>query len=330
MPQSIDERLRILDLRPHRESQTLAGVTLDGLSKSPKSLPCRFFYDSAGSILFEKICRLPEYYLTRTEQSILERFADEIVAACSGPISLVEYGSGSSCKTRILIDAALARQGTLQYSPIDISADFLIQSARSLLSEYPQLEITAIAAEYADALSALQTDRLPRLFLFLGSNIGNFEAAEAVAFLSSIRAQMLPADRLLVGADMVKEVSALEAAYNDSAGVTEAFNKNLLLRINRELGGQFDLESFVHHAPFIAGKNRIEMRLISRFNQDIKVAALDRRFHFDEGEYIHTEDSHKYTPESFAAICSEAGLSIHRVWSDEHCWFTVNLLGPTA
>lgn len=335
MPQSIDDRLSVIDLRPREESHTLAEVTLEGLSRCQKSLPCRFFYDSTGSRLFEQICRLPEYYLTRTEQSILERSAHEIIAASTPPVppelgvrrlSMVELGSGSSCKTRILIEAAIARQGSFHYSPIDISADFLIQSARSLLSEYPQLEITAIAAEYTDAIPVLPDGNLPRLFLFLGSNIGNFDPDEAVQFLSAIRARLRPSDHILIGADMVKDTSVLEAAYNDSAGITEAFNKNLLNRINDELGGRFDLDAFAHAAPFIAEMNRIEMRLISRADQDVHIAALDRTFHFTKGEYIHTENSHKYTPDSLKAICQAAGLKIDQTWTDNQNWLTVNLL----
>ena len=197
------------------------------------------FYDLAGSKLFEQICELPEYYLTRTEQKIFEDNSTDIIDALDYELAIVEFGSGNSVKTRLLINAALNRQEHLHYIPIDISSSFLKASSQALLGEIDRLSITAIAAEYADAIPIIPDPQEPRLFLFIGSNIGNFNRAEAVSFITKIREQMHSQDRLLTSFDLVKATHILEAAYNDAAGVTAAFNKNLLTRINRELGGTF-------------------------------------------------------------------------------------------
>ncbi len=331
-PPTQNDRLAFLKPVSSHHPATLAEVVADGLSQSPKRLPCRFFYDSRGSHLFERISGLPEYYLTRTEQSILQDFAPEMIEAASEGtgknISLIEFGSGSSCKTRILIEAALARQERVEYVPIDISTDFLLASSLGLLAEYNRLSITAIAAEYNDGIHAIPGHDQPRLILFLGSNIGNFEQADAVEFLTRVRRQMTEADRILVGVDMVKDTSLIEAAYNDCAGVTEEFNKNLLIRINEELGGQFNPDKFEHRAPFVARESRIEMWLMSRHEQSVAVRSLDREFSFAEGEGIHTENSHKYTPVSMEFICRAAGLEVQTYWSDPREWFGVMLLRP--
>jgi dimethylhistidine N-methyltransferase len=255
---------------------------------------------------------------------MIEAAADGMGAS----ISLIEFGSGSSCKTRLLIEAALSRQERLEYVPIDISADFLLTSSLGLLAEYDRLSVTAIAAEYNDGIHAIPSHDHPRLILFLGSNIGNFEPSDAVKFLARVRAQMTGADRILIGADMLKDTSIIEAAYNDSSGVTETFNKNLLVRTNEELGGEFDLDSFEHRAPFVADKSRIEMWLMSRKLQTVAVHSLAREFSFAEGEGIHTEYSHKYTHGSIENICRAAGLEIQASWSDPRESFGVLLLKP--
>ncbi len=323
-------RLRVVTPAASHRAQTLAEVVLEGLSAPQKRLPCRFFYDLEGSHLFERICELPEYYLTRTERSILTRCAPEMIAAAGDDLAIVELGSGSSVKTRLLLEAALRRQPRLHYAAIDISADFLLHSATALTAEYPRLDVTAITAEYGDGIGAAPAHDGPRLFLFLGSNIGNFAKDEAQAFLRQIRAVMQPQDRLLVGIDLVKDRGVIEAAYNDSAGVTELFNKNLLRRVNQELGGNFSLGCFRHEAPFIetGEESRIEMRLASRREQAVSVEALDREFHFGEGEYILTEYSHKYTPDGFAALAHGAHLTPTRTWTDPREWFAVVLLRP--
>ena len=325
----------LIEVSLDRSEQSFSSAVAEGLSNAQKTLPCRFFYDTVGSELFEQICELPEYYPTRTEHQILERYADDMIKAVDdknennqNEVALVEFGSGSSFKTRILMNALLARQRHLHYTPIDISSDFLLDSSLTLLSEYDaRLSITAIAAEYNDALRVLpELHHQPRLFLFLGSNIGNFEQQDAVALLAKMADQMRAEDRLLIGFDLVKDRAILFAAYNDAAGVTAAFNKNLLARINRELGAHFDLDQFTHHAPFVEEQARIEVRLISRCRQSVYIEALDQTFEFEEGEYIHTENSHKYTAKSMAALSDAAGLAIQEEWVDEHTWFAMALL----
>ncbi len=303
-----------------------------GLGGEPKSLPCRFFYDTRGSMLFEEICRQPEYYPTRTEERILAREAVRLVEAVAVPggpdAALAELGSGSSRKTRLLIEELLSRQMHLRYSPIDISASFLEESARALLERYPRLSVDAIAGEYCDALPHLSPHAGPRLLLVLGGNIGNFEEGEASALLARAASALGEGGRLLVGFDRLKDPAFIERAYDDEAGVTEAFNKNLLLRINRELGGAFDPDAFAHAAPFVAGRSRIEMHLVSRCRQSVRVEALGRSFRFEAGETIHTENSHKYDVAGFERLCRGAGLHVLRLLSDPLEWFSVALLGP--
>lgn len=320
--------LDLIELPTSREERAFSQAVADGLSKPQKSLPCRYFYDLAGSKLFEQICELPEYYLTRTEQKIFEDNSTDIIDALDCELAIVEFGSGNSVKTRLLIDATLNRQKHLHYIPIDISSSFLEASAHTLLAEINQLSITAVAAEYADAIPIIPKLQEPRLFLFIGSNIGNFNRAEAVSFITKIREQMHAQDRLLISFDLVKASHILEAAYNDAAGVTAAFNKNLLVRINRELGGAFALSEFDHSAPFVKAHSRIEMRLISRHPQRVYISKLQREFAFEQDEYIHTEDSHKYTFGSFTEICHAAGLEIQNRWLDNREWFAVALLKP--
>lgn len=299
-----------------------------GLSLPQKSLPSRFLYDEVGSKLFEAITELPEYYVTRIDESILERYAQEIVAAMDEGFAMVEFGSGSSRKTRLLIEAALARQGQLQYLPIDISGQHLRESSIQLLQQYSEMSIVALAAEYGVAVRSLPPTESSRLFLFLGSNIGNFDHDDAVAFLGKIRQQMGSRDRILIGVDLVKDPAVIELAYNDPAGVTAAFDKNILARINRELGGDFSLACFEHFAPWIPEQSRIEMRLVSKRRQSVTISSLKKTFHFEQGEYIHTENSHKYSEAKFAELCAEAGLRIERGWTDPKSWFSVMLLEP--
>lgn len=319
----------LLEVPVTSPEQSFSSAVAEGLSNPQKTLPCRFFYDAVGSELFEQICDLPEYYPTRTEQQILERYAADMIEAVGhqNEVALVEFGSGSSFKTRIMMDALLARQAHLNYTPIDISSDFLLDSSLTLLSEYQRLSITAIAAEYNEALRVLpELHAQPRLFIFLGSNIGNFDQQEAVALLGKMAHQMRAEDRFLIGFDLVKDHDILFAAYNDAAGVTAAFNKNLLARINRDLGADFDLDQFAHYAPFVEEPARIDVRLVSRCSQSVYIEALEQTAEFEEGEYIHTENSHKYTPESFATLCDAAGLVIQEEWFDERTWFEMALL----
>ena len=322
------ERLEFVDIGTALPESRLCDTVYQGLTATPKSLPPRLFYDHAGSELFEAITDLPEYYPTRTEAAILERYAAEICASVGGEMTLVEFGSGSSRKTRLLFDAVLSRQKALRYVPIDISRAFLRTSAETLLGEYPGLSVTALAGEYFDAASTLPAADEPRLILFLGSNIGNLAHEDATEFLRRIRGGMNPHDRVLVGTDMVKDRTILERAYDDAQGVTARFNLNLLARINREIGGEFDLERFRHSAPYDESRERIEMRLVSIGRQTVRINDLETDFKFEDGEPIVTEWSQKYTPESFAALCAPAGLQIDRSWTDERGWFTQWLLKP--
>lgn len=322
------DRLCFVDVHHAPVTNDFPRAVAEGLAAPQKTLPCRYFYDERGSELFERICELPEYYLTRTERRLLEQHAADIVAAVGSSVSLVEFGSGSSCKTRLLFDAFLAQQPTLHYTPIDISRDFLRQSAHALLADYPELHITALAAEYGAAMDCLPDSDLPRLFLFLGSNIGNFAPDHAAAFLQNLHRVMRPEDRLLLGVDLVKSRGILEAAYNDAQGVTATFNLNLLHRINQELGANFDPEQFRHHAPFVAEHTRVEMHLISRRAQTVHIAALNQNFSFADGEIIHTENSHKYTPQAIAELCGQAGMRLQSVWTDNAEQFAAVLLQP--
>ena len=338
MEQGLPAGVNLIKAFQHNPQQSLKDAVAEGFIKTPKSIPAIFFYDTAGSQFFEQICKLPEYYPTRTEHRILTDNARAIISIVVGETELVELGSGSSSKTRILIDAILANQNHLHYLPTDISTDFLLESSIALKNEYERLSITAIAAEHSDALrllpegqrfSACRRGSQSRLFLFLGSNIGNSEPEEAISFIGRIRRRMRVEDRLLIGFDLVKDRQVLFDAYNDKAGVTAAFNKNLLERINRELGGDFNLNLFDHYAPFVEEHSRIEMRLISQNAQQVYVERLGQRFDFEEGEYIHTENSYKYTLEGFGSLCEAAGMRMQEYWLDEHGWFAVGLFRKT-
>ncbi len=300
-----------------------------GLTASPKRLPCCYFYDDEGSRLFEAICELPEYYLTRAEREILQEHAGELVSRFPERITLVELGSGSAAKTRILIDAFLRRRETLRYVPVDISGSALEDSARSLLRDYPALEILAVAGEYHDGIHHLAAEAdHPKLILWLGSSIGNLDRPAAATFLRRLRSTMSPRDRLLVGIDLRKDRAVLEPAYDDTQGVTARFNLNLLTRINRELGGTFDLQSFRHSAVYDEEAGRIEMYLISMRAQSVWIEHLGLTASFAAGEAIHTENSHKYSSAEIEALAADAGLGIEQQWRDADRCFSLNLFAP--
>lgn len=302
-----------------------------GLSEQPKRIPSIHFYDRAGSQIFEQICALPEYYPTRTELAILQRHAPRIAAYSQGEMVLVELGSGSSTKTRILIEQLLARQGRLQYHPVDISPSILVSSARELLADYPELSVMAHVADYGTGVERMAEAGYPqKMVAFLGSNIGNFEPPERNEFLRQVRAGLKPSDYFLLGTDMQKDPEVLEAAYDDSQGVTARFNLNLLRRINRELGGRFPRDRFAHRACYNAEEGRIEMRLVSLIEQDIWINALSQSFHFDQGEEIYTESSYKFTPRQIEQMGRESGFELADYWTDERDYFRLNLLRPGA
>lgn len=321
--------LKIKISRRDQSVESFAEDVINGLSSTPKTLPPKYFYDNSGSVLFEQICELPEYYPTRTERAILEKYVDEIVNHTPENTTLIELGSGSSAKTRLLIESYLKRDKRLHYIPIDLSKSILVKSAKSLSKDYAGLRITAIVSDYHTALEALKRQNLgAKLILFLGSNIGNFEKHEAESFLKKTHATMDENDRMLVGIDLIKDKSILEPAYNDAQGVTAKFNLNLLVRINRELDGNFDLTKFRHKAFFNAKFGRIEMHIESTTQQTVTIGKLNRRFNFEAGDTIHTENSYKFSLEQIKALAARVGFIVQKTWFDDLKWFSLNILNP--
>ena len=324
---SRDSRLYIHNLVKRDPLTGFAEDVRKGLSASPKRFLPKYFYDELGSQLFEAICLLPEYYLTRAENEILQRYADEIVAAVDGRKTLVEMGSGSASKTRLVIEALLRRQPELMFMPVDISATALESSSRILLQSYPRLTIEAYAADYFAGLAELgKKPRGRTLALFLGSNISNFDRDEALRFLRSMRSVLQKSDALLLGADLKKDPAVLEAAYNDALGVTSAFNLNVLARINRELGGTFDLRAFRHRAFYNDALGRIEIYIESLVKQRVRIEKLDLEVVFETGELIHTENSYKYDMNGIRELAAATGFTLSRTWLDSQERFSSNLL----
>ena len=323
-----------LDLKD--DGDTFARDVLAGLTSRPKKLLPKYFYDELGSRLFEAICCLPEYHVTRDEEEILNEYVDEITSKINisgqGAVRLVELGSGSSQKTRHIIDALFRRVSELQYLPIDISRSSLERSSKELLQAYPRLSITAYAAAYDSALSALQGTSLQApqgdvrtVVLFLGSSIGNLDPDEARYLLREVRRVLRPGDVLLVGADLKKSPDILIPAYADSLGVTAAFNLNLLVRINRELGGDFNLSNFEHRALYNEGHSRVEMHLFSRENQTVEISGINLEVKFDAGESIHTENSYKYGVDDLRHLATATGFDLNRSWFDGNRRFSLNM-----
>jgi L-histidine Nalpha-methyltransferase len=322
-----EKRLRIRKLSRRDARNGFAEDVGAGLLAAPKRLLPKYFYDELGSQLFEAICLLPEYYPTRAENEILARYANEIVGSFEGYKTLLEMGSGSASKTRSIIEAILKRQPDLLFIPVDISATALENSSRVLLQSYPELRIEAYAADYYDGLVALR-DRpqgTHTLALFLGSNIGNFDNDEAHNFLRALRSVLRVGDALLLGADLKKDPAVLEAAYNDSLGVTAAFNLNLLVRMNRELGANFDARAFRHLVKYNQEIGCVETYIESLQAQSVQVATLEMEIHFKKGERIHTENSYKYDLEGLSRMATETGFKRGRTWLDEHELFSSNL-----
>jgi L-histidine Nalpha-methyltransferase len=322
-----EPRLQLITVDAERAESELAGAVLEGLAEQPKRLPCRFFYDAAGSRIFEQICNLPEYYLTRAEHEILQAHADEIAGAFPGHTTLVELGSGSAAKTRVLIEAFLRRHGALRYVPVDISRSMLEESAHALLAAYPALEIVAIAGEYRHGLKRLRAQQNePKLILWLGSSIGNFADDAAVRLLAGVASEIASSDRLLVGADLKKAKRVLQAAYDDPGGVTARFNKNILARINRELDADFDLRAFRHEARWNREASCVEMHLVATTAQRVRIARIGLEARFDAGESIHTENSYKYTGRRIREIATKSGLRVERRWLDDGRRFALSML----
>ncbi len=305
--------------------RSFADDVRDGLQKPQKELQPWYFYDALGSALFAAICELPEYTITRAETEIFRRAAPAIARAFRSPERLIELGSGDARKTRLLFDAVFARQPRLTYAPIDVDRTVLETSARDLLASFPALQIDAICADYRE-IAALITPDCHTVVLFLGSSIGNLDPKAAASMLRSVRSVLSPHDALLLGADLKKPKEIVEPAYNDSLGVTAAFNLNLLARINRELGGTFDLSRFEHRAFLNEERSRIEMHLVSRERQRVAIKALHMTVDLDAGETIHTENSYKYSPSDLEDLAREGGFAIEQTWQDSNNSFADMLL----
>jgi dimethylhistidine N-methyltransferase len=293
---------------PARDS--FAADVIAGLSARHKQLPPKYFYDATGSRLFSEICGIDEYYVTRSETLLLRRVAAEVAAGIPNGAALVEFGSGESAKTRLLLDAAPQLS---TYVPIDISADALCEAAGRLARDYPQLSIAPVVADFTGHFRLPSAaDGCAKVGFFPGSTIGNFDRDSAVRFLRSVRQVLGIHATLLVGVDLIKDPSTLTAAYDDSRGVTARFNKNLLTRINRELGGDFEPNAFDHLALWNAEHGRMEMHLVSRKDQIVNAAG--QSFAFRRGESLHTENSHKFTVDTFSRLAAEAGWSVNKSW----------------
>ena len=325
-----DNRFIIHRLADGGDGNAFASDVRAGLTRKAKALPPKYFYDELGSRLFEAICFLPEYYLTRAEGEILQTNASEIISAIEGPVRLLELGSGSAEKTRYLIEALLANQPQLHYLPVDISDSSLELASQRLLRLYPGLRITAFAADYFTALQALAA-RVPTdpnshtVAVFLGSNIGNFGRDESREFLHAVRKLLRPQDSLLLGADLKKSMDILIPAYDDSLGVTAAFNLNLLSRINRELDGDFDVKKFHHSAVYNDELGRIEIHLVSKERQVVRIRAIDLEIEFEKGETIRTENSYKFDLDQLAGIAKDTGFLLTKSWFDRAHLFSFNL-----
>jgi dimethylhistidine N-methyltransferase len=293
---------------------------LDGLSAPQRTLPCKYLYDQRGSELFEKICETDEYYPTRTELSIMEENAPLIAKQIGKGVMLVELGSGSSLKTRILLDAL---EDPSVYVPVDISESHLMQTADSLRSRYSDLEIAPVVADFTQEFELPQSSsECSHVALYFpGSTIGNFTSSEAGELLRGISSMLGPQGGLLIGIDLQKDPEVIELAYNDNSGVTAEFNLNLLNRINNELGADFDLEAFEHCAVYNSEEHRVEISLRSLAQQ--QVSLNDQIFKFQKGEEILTEYSHKYTVEGFSNFAAEYGFSLHQQWTDPEQYFAV-------
>ncbi|TWT60995.1 L-histidine N(alpha)-methyltransferase [Rubinisphaera italica] len=309
-----------ITLQDSAETTEFYADVISGLNSKPKTLPSKYFYDEQGSMLFDQICDLDEYYITRTESQIMDRYAHDMARTLGEKIALIELGSGSSRKTRLLLEEVA--ESTV-YMPVDISREHLFKSAEQLAFDFPDLSIKPIHADFTQPIKLDNQieDDYRKVVYFPGSTIGNFEPEQAVQLLSNISNLVDPDGGLLIGYDLIKDLNILEDAYNDSAGVTAAFNKNLLHRINQELDGNFDLDAFEHQAIFNPEEHRIEMHLISLKKQSVNIG--ESTFHFEKQESICTEYSHKYSMDSFREMALKAGFHEDRCWTDPNQYFAV-------
>ncbi len=318
--QGCTRTIELIDLHPRRAG--FLTEVVEGLSRPQKELSAKYFYDQRGSELFEAITRLPEYYLTRTEISILNENVAEIAELLGSRFALIEYGSGSSTKVRILLDHVGPET---VYMPVDISEIHLRESAEALAVDYPHLQIIAVCADYTAQFEIPESTRYDKKVVFFpGSTIGNLEPASAHEFLRDTARALKAGDALLIGVDLRKDEQRLHAAYNDAAGVTAAFNRNILTHVNSELGAAFDENQFEHVAFYNAAEGRIEMHLRSLVEQSIVVGST--KFSFAAGETIHTENSYKYTVEGFHALLEGTDFRATKVWTDAEQLFSVHYL----
>ncbi len=297
-----------------------------GLTSTPKHLSPKYFYDAAGSALFEEITKLPEYYLTSTECAIFHRYADEMVRAAGEDLTVLELGAGSAAKSIVILQALQERQSEVRFVPIDVSESALDEAVMRVGDELPQVVVTPAVMDYTEGLDGIGRSEGRKLVLYIGSSIGNFEPFQAGALLRKLRSSLNPGDAVLLGTDMRKAANILIPAYDDSRGVTAAFNKNVLAHINRELDADFDFASFAHRAIWNSEASRIEMHLESLIDQTVHIPGARLSFHFRAGETIHTENSYKFTMPMLQAVVENGGFHIERTWSDPRQWFTVHLL----
>lgn len=317
MTQAFSPALPMLDLAP---ADCFRADVLNGLAGSEKTIPCKYFYDAIGSRLFERICAQPEYYPTRTELAIMRRHGQEMAAACGPQCLLIEYGSGSGDKSRLLLERLNAPAG---YVPIDVARETLLHSARTLARSFAHLEVLPVCADFTHSLELPAPARTPRcrVVYFPGSTIGNLTPDEAAALLRQTARLCGPGGGMLLGVDLKKDPALLHAAYNDRGGVTASFNLNLLTRINRELGGDLDTSRFWHHAFYNPTAGRIEMHLVSRVEQRLHVGG--ESFFLAEGESIRTEYSYKYSPAEVRRLTAAGGFTVRQAWFDDANWFGV-------
>jgi len=313
------------DPLPRPEIAAIAADVRRGLLRSPKSLPPKLFYDATGSALFDEITRLPEYYLTRTERAIFQRYAPQIIAAAGPEVAIIELGAGSASKTCLLLHAALQQQARLTYFPVDVSADALHSAAERLRAQFPALEVQPIVTDFTNGFRLPPTSAARRLVLFIGSSIGNFEPEESIALLRRLSRRLLPGDALLLGLDLAKDPALLLPAYNDPQGVTARFNLNLLARLNRELGADFHFQSFRHVAEWNPRASRMEIYIESLCRQRVRLRSLALNVEFAAGERLHTENSYKYTSPMIQGILQPSGFTLERTWHDPRDWFAVLL-----
>ena len=323
------DEIRIDSWLSEAEERCLANDVLDGLTRPFKELPPKHFYDARGAQLFDRICELPEYYPTRCERTILGERADEL-AELTGAVELVELGSGTAAKTRVLLDA-LSAAGTLErYVPVDVTESMVRECAEALTVEYPGLQVHGVIGDFERHLGQIPAANGPRIVAFLGGTIGNFPPGSRRRFLREIARLLGPEDHLLMGTDLVKDPRVLEAAYDDSQGVTAEFNRNVLRVLNRELRADFDPEDFDHVAIFDTHHEWIEMRLRARRELSACVGDLDLSVHFDEGEELRTEISAKFTPQRVEGDLAAAGLALTEWMTDPDGLFALSLSGPAA